>query len=104
MPLGKDKKSVQAYVSTGTKEKIVKLAESQNRSESYIAGKMLDESCDNKTELLLEELECVKMWLNKMNAPTEREGKTLSVIGRITGLLMLAQEDTAKATEIKEGR
>lgn len=42
MAISKDKKSVQAYVTAPTKEAIVKMAQEQDRSESYIAGKILD--------------------------------------------------------------
>ena len=42
MPIGKDKKSVQAYVKNDTKNKIAKLAKEKKRSESSIAGEILD--------------------------------------------------------------
>lgn len=34
-------------------------------------------------EMAAEELECIKLFLNKHNVPTERDGKPLSCVGRI---------------------
>lgn len=50
MPIGKDKKSVQGYVKTETKDKIVKLAKDQERSESYIVGNILDQALTPTTK------------------------------------------------------
>lgn len=44
MPIGKDKKSVQGYVKIATKEKIIKLAEEEKKSESHIVGQLLDKA------------------------------------------------------------
>lgn len=44
MPIGKDKKSVQAYVKTDTKNKIAKIAKEKQKSESSIAGEILDQA------------------------------------------------------------
>lgn len=44
MPIGKDKKSVQAYVKIDTKNKIAKIAEEEQKSESSVAGQLLDKA------------------------------------------------------------
>lgn len=44
MPIGKDKKSVQAYVKVDTKNKIAEIAKDKQRSESSIAGEILDQA------------------------------------------------------------
>ncbi len=46
MPIGKEKKSVQAYVKNITKDKIVKIAKDKNLTESKVAGDILDKFLD----------------------------------------------------------
>lgn len=41
---------IQAYVKPATKDKIVKLAENQDRSESYIVGNILDQALTPTTK------------------------------------------------------
>ena len=42
----------------------------------------------NELEMLAEDLECVKMWLDNKNVPThDKDNKQYSVIGRIELLL-----------------
>ena len=40
----------------------------------------------------LEELECIKLFLNKHNVPTERDGKPLSYVGRIEAYAEMKEE------------
>jgi len=44
MPIGKNKKRLVAYVSNDTKSKIAAEAKKQDRSESYVAGRILEEA------------------------------------------------------------
>jgi len=44
MPKGKNTESIQAYISKDTKSKIAAEAKKQDRSESYVAGRILEEA------------------------------------------------------------
>ena len=50
MPIGRDKKSVQAYVKNDTKNKIVKLAKDRKLTESKVAGELLDKALNQKEQ------------------------------------------------------
>lgn len=49
--------------------------------QSYSVGEYL------RFEVAAEELECVKMYLNKLDVPTEKDGQKLSIVGRIQALM-----------------
>lgn len=47
----------------------------------------------NELELLAEDLECVKLWLDGKNVPThDKEGNQYSTVGRIERLMLSANE------------
>jgi len=53
----------------------------------------------NKLEMLAEDLECVKMWLDDKKAPkTDSDGNEYSVVGRIQCLLNVCQRIEAKVS------